>query len=190
MSQQELVRRMVKAFEAEGIPYMLTGSQASSLQGEPRSTHDVDVVINLSLAKMPVLKNWFPEPDYYFDEDSARDAVEKRHTFNILETGTGDKIDLWMLRDDDYDRMRFSRRMEVEALGIKIKVSRPEDTILFKLSWALKSGGSEKQARDAISIFEVYGDALDKPYMDEWAKFLKVVDLLERVRREAKPLDE
>ena len=40
MSQQKLLKKLVEFFDAEHIPHMLTGSMASSLQGEPRSTHD------------------------------------------------------------------------------------------------------------------------------------------------------
>ena len=40
MSQQELLRRVVKELEELDVEYMLTGSLVSSLQGEPRATHD------------------------------------------------------------------------------------------------------------------------------------------------------
>ncbi len=45
MSQQELLRKVIQALDQVGIQYMITGSLASSLQGEPRSTHDIDMVI-------------------------------------------------------------------------------------------------------------------------------------------------
>ena len=35
MSQQELLRKVVQALDDAGVEYMLTGSVASSLQGEP-----------------------------------------------------------------------------------------------------------------------------------------------------------
>jgi tRNA/tmRNA/rRNA uracil-C5-methylase (TrmA/RlmC/RlmD family) len=38
MSQQKLLKKVVQALDQAGIPYMLTGSIVSSLQGEPRST--------------------------------------------------------------------------------------------------------------------------------------------------------
>ena len=40
MSQQELLKKVIQALEHAGIDYMLTGSIVSSLQGEPRSTHE------------------------------------------------------------------------------------------------------------------------------------------------------
>lgn len=41
MSQQELLKIVVKALENANIQYMITGSIVSSLQGEPRLTHDI-----------------------------------------------------------------------------------------------------------------------------------------------------
>ena len=48
MSQQALLKRVVEALDGAGIPYMLTGSLASSLQGEPRASHDIDLVISIT----------------------------------------------------------------------------------------------------------------------------------------------
>jgi len=40
MSQQELLKTVIQVLDRVGIPYMLTGSIVSSLQGEPRSTQE------------------------------------------------------------------------------------------------------------------------------------------------------
>ena len=47
MPQQELLKKVIKALEDAKLEYMVTGSVASSLQGEPRSTHDIDLVISV-----------------------------------------------------------------------------------------------------------------------------------------------
>ena len=41
----ELLRRITAALDANGVPYMLTGSLASSIYGIPRATNDIDIVI-------------------------------------------------------------------------------------------------------------------------------------------------
>lgn len=45
MSQSDLLKKIVGILAAREIPYMLTGSLVSSIQGEPRSTHDIDIII-------------------------------------------------------------------------------------------------------------------------------------------------
>ena len=64
---------------------MLTGSVASSLQGEPRSTHDIDVVVAIQKSAVKKLVESFPPPDFYADEDSAFDAINKQKMFNITD---------------------------------------------------------------------------------------------------------
>ena len=55
MSQQELLKRVVEILDQLGIDYMVTGSTASSLQGLPRSTHDIDLVVVLLPASAKAL---------------------------------------------------------------------------------------------------------------------------------------
>ena len=61
MSQRELLIYVANALESAGIPYMVTGSTVSSLQGVPRSTHDIDVVIGMPPSKIAQILAAFPE---------------------------------------------------------------------------------------------------------------------------------
>ncbi len=185
MSQQELVKQIVDAFDALRAPYMLTGSQVSSLQGEPRSTHDVDVVAMLQAVHIKPLIEWFPAPRFYVDEEAIRDAVGRKSMFNILDTKSGDKIDVWFLKDEEYDQMRFSRRIKVSKFGVNVAVSSPEDTILFKLRWGRQLGASQKQFQDALGVYEVQKGSLDEKYMDAWAAKLGIEDALQEIRTQA-----
>jgi hypothetical protein len=189
MQQLQLVREVVDAFQANGIAFMLSGSHASSMQGSPRSTHDVDIVADIAVNQAATLVASFPEPRFYVSEDAVKEAVQRKSMFNILLSAEGDKADIWLLKDEPYDRMRFSRRRVVEHQGMKLPVSSPEDTILAKLKWAKDSGGSEKHITDAIHVYELQHKVLDVKYMDVWAGFLNLKDLLERVRKESSPID-
>jgi hypothetical protein len=46
--EEATLRRLVAILERHDVPYMLTGSVASSYHGRPRATHDTDVVIDLT----------------------------------------------------------------------------------------------------------------------------------------------
>ena len=188
MPQQELLKKVIQALENTGIEYMITGSMASSLQGEPRSTHDIDLVVNLPKSAVQSLLNTFSEPDYYLDEHSIIEAIDRGLMFNMIDTREGDKVDFWMLTDDPFDQSRFSRKYPEEVLGIQMLVSRPEDTILAKLKWANLSGGSEKQFVDALRIYEVQFENLDRQYLETWAATLRVNALLDRLKNEAEIL--
>ncbi len=148
---------------ALGIEYMVTGSYASSMQGAPRSTHDLDLVVALpDEASSARLAAAFPAPDFYVDRDAVRAAVRSRRMFNVLDARTGEKVDFWLLTDEAFDRSRFARR-RAEALpggGPPIDVSRSEDTILMKLCWTKLAGGSEKHFTDALRVGPLEIEAL------------------------------
>ncbi len=185
MSQQELLKTVVKTLDRLGIDYMVTGSLVSSLQGEPRSTHDIDIVVNLARAKAHSLAAAFPAPVYYLDEAAIAEAIAGSGMVNLIDTVSGDKVDFWLLTEELFDRSRFSRRYREELFGMRIAVSTPEDTILMKLRWSRLSGGSEKQFTDAVRIYEVQQGSLDEDYLQTWAKKLDLEDELGKLKDEA-----
>jgi len=188
VSQQELLSRVTHALDDLGIDYMVTGSLASSIQGEPRSTHDIDLVVALATSDVDKLLDVFPDPEFYLSPHADREAIEQRRMFNLLEMESGDKVDFWILTDHPFDLSRFARKRGEEAWGMTLKVSTPEDTILAKLRWARQYGGSEKHFTDALRIYEIQHPQLDSAYLDEWACRLDVSDLWARLKAEAVPL--
>jgi hypothetical protein len=98
MPQQKLLERVVRALDQAAIPYMLTGSLVSSLQGEPRLTHDIDVVVSVPGGSIDKLLAAFPPPDYHLDEQSVQRAVEEKSVFNLIDVREGDKVDFWILQ--------------------------------------------------------------------------------------------
>ena len=52
MLGQELLVRAVRVMDKHNIEYMLTGSYASSLQGHPRSTNDIDIAVEVSTSQV------------------------------------------------------------------------------------------------------------------------------------------
>jgi hypothetical protein len=185
MSQQELLAYVVQMLDQLGIEYMATGSLVSSIQGEPRSTHDIDIVVNLPISKAYALARAFSPPDYYLDPDAVLEAVSTKGMTNLIDMRSGDKVDFWLLTESPFDFSRFARRHFEELLGMRIAVSSPEDTILMKLHWSKISGGSNKQFIDAVRVYEVQYEKLDHGYLHRWAPTLGIVDEMERLKNEA-----
>ena len=188
MSQRELLRRVINTLNKASIPYMITGALASSLQGAPRTTHDIDVVVVMGEGDAGRLAEGFQTPDYYLDVGSIIEAIRRKSTFNLVESDTGLKVDFWMLTDEPFDQSRFSRRYVEDLEDLGVYFSAPEDTILMKLKWASLMGGSEKQYMDALRVYELQYDVLDKEYLEDWARRLEVGGLLKRIKEESSPI--
>jgi len=66
-------------------------------------------------------------------------------------------------------------------------VSSPEDTILVKLYWGLRSG-SGQAGRGRAGVYELQFSRLDKPYLRRWAAELGVVRELAELEKKAQAL--
>ena len=188
MLQPKILIQIIELLNKNRIDYMITGSIVSSLQGEPRSTHDTDIVINIKQSAVQIFVESFPPPDYYVDESSIKEAISQNGMFNLIDTNEGDKFDFWVLTNDEFDLRRFKRKIKEKLFGTELNVSAPEDTVLAKLKWCKLSGGSNKQYTDALRVFEVQYEKLDMEYLKKWAEKLSVQDLYEKLIDEAEPL--
>lgn len=185
MLQQELLGKVIDVLQKHQIEYMVTGSIASSLQGEPRSTHDIDLVVNIHSQDVEVLVSAFSPPRFYLDPHMVLNAIARQEMFNLIDTEQGDKIDFWLLTSEPFDQSRFSRRYKEEFRGLTFYISRPEDTILAKLQWAKLSGGSTKQLQDVLGVYEVQSNALDMQYIETWVIQLELSDYWEQIKAQS-----
>jgi hypothetical protein len=188
MSQSELLALVTQTLTRLSIDHMITGSLASSLYGEPRATHDIDVVAQFDERHIAELLDAFPAPQFYLSEQSIRDALEPPGMFNILDMDSGVKIDIWKLTTDAFDQSRFKRRRNESIDEHDVTFSSPEDIILVKLVWAKLSGGSEKQLTDALRVYETQYESLDHTYLGRWVERLNVDEQWQHLLREAEPL--
>lgn len=170
---------MVRRLDDAGIPHMLAGSLAGSFHGEPRSTQDIDLVIDPDTATLERFAASWPRPRYYVGD--ADTALANRSQFNVIDTATGWKVDLIIRRDRPFSRTEFDRRRPAAVLGVTTHVASAEDTVLAKLEWA-RDGGSERQLRDVVAILRTSGAGLDEEYLEGWAHVLGVADLLAQAR--------
>jgi hypothetical protein len=174
-------------FEDLGVAYMIGGSLASSIHGEPRATNDFDIVADVTLGHVARIVAVLEAAAFYVSEDAMRDSIRRRSSFNAIHGGAV-KIDVFVSGDREWDRVSLSRRLLVDYPGHpgrRVFVRTAEDIILKKLEW-FRLGGevSERQWRDVTGVIRVRGPELDQPYLQQWAPALGVRDLLDRAVRE------
>lgn len=175
------------AIEAAGGEYFVGGSVASSLQGEPRATNDVDIVLTLPLGRISAFVAALG-PRYEVDVDMLRAALLHARSCNIFFLPSVMKVDLFAVGPDAYDATEFARRraVVVRSTGETLYVKSPDDTVLRKLLWFRAGGGvSEKQWRDVVEVLRISGGLMDAAYLDTWATRLGIESLLAKARREA-----
>lgn len=183
MTQAELLRYLVDTLDSLRLHYMIVGSHASIYYGEPRFTQDVDIVVELGPSALPRFLERFLPTEFYVSADAARDALAEHGQFNIIHGESGVKIDVFIGKDTEYDRLRFERRRRLPLVpGQDAYFARPEDVILYKLLY-FRDGGSDRHLRDIAGVLAVSGADLDVEYIADWARRLGVVELWDAARR-------
>jgi hypothetical protein len=184
----EVTRKVAAAFDVAGIRYFLGGSVASALYGEARSTRDVDLVA----AMLPAHVEPFVAAlggEFYADSRAIADAVASRRSFNVIHLDTMVKADIFVFRADPFGRSQFARRVGKKLSQddpASIFVASAEDTVLAKLRWYREGGAvSDRQWNDVLGVLKVQGPTLDRAYLREWARELKLADLLDRALDDA-----
>jgi hypothetical protein len=171
---RDLLERIVPALKRANVPFMVAGSFASAAHGLPRSTNDLDIVIDPTHEALDSLLEQLPAELYYVDADVARDALRRRSMFNVIDHATGWKVDFIVRRNRPFSREEFGRRSTVNLLGVEVLMASAEDTILAKLEWSKASGGSERQRRDIAGIIATLGESLDRSYLQHWLHELEL----------------
>jgi hypothetical protein len=179
----ELLASVIGLLERSGVPYMVTGSLASSYHGEPRATRDADIVIDPSREALDRLAAGLLDAGFYVDRDVAREALTNRSQFNAIGADAM-KVDFIIRRDRPFSVEEFGRRQPADLLGTPGFIASAEDVILAKLEWA-KATGSDRQLEDVAGILAI-ASGLDLPYVDRWAAALGVGDAWRAIREEAR----
>ncbi len=171
----EVLRDFVQKAKRAEFSYMITGSFAMSAYGEIRFTRDIDIVVELEPRNIERFFEIFAE-DYYVSKNAVSRAVENGSMFNLIHLQKAVKIDCIILKDDEFEKLKFERRRETHIGECKFWTITKEDLIISKLNWA-KNSLSEMQIKD---IANLSANDYEVEYVKNWIECLK----LENVWRE------
>lgn len=151
-SMIDTLKDFVQRLDDLGIQYMITGSFAMHAYATGRLTYDIDSVIEVSSRDAARFASKF-FPDYYVDQVSIKNAIERNSMFNVINQRNGVKVDCIIKRSTGFEAAKFGRRRKTEIDGIGFWVISKEDLILSKLAWT-KDSFSETQFLDIRSLIE------------------------------------
>lgn len=180
----QLAANLHSIFEAQGIPYYVTGGVAAIAYGESRTTQDLDMVLSVPRAAIPALAAALEQAGFYVP--GVDDVVSGRmKTLQVTQIDTISRADLVIADVNPYEQLKFERRQTYRLTdSTSVYLASPEDLVVNKLRWGRQSQ-SEKQWRDVLGVFKAQQGDLDYEYMHRWAAEFDLAESLEQVTLEA-----
>src|SRR6185436_9750238 len=168
MPEPELSLLFIRPLNQIGVRYLVSGSVAAILYGEPRLTHAVDFVVFLRPEDVSRLRDAFPNNEFYVPPPEvihAELAREQRGHFNVIHMDTGFKADFYPAGHDEFHAWAIGHVRQMNYRGESVAVAPPEYVIVRKLEY-FREGGSEKHLRDIRAIWSISGDQIDRAALD------------------------
>ena len=157
MPEPSFFEIFTKRLDDARLRYMVTGAVASIVYGEPRLTHDIDLVLELSDEGAEKILGAFPLEEFYCPPLEVI-KVELRRPFrghfNLVHHETGFKADVYLTGKDPLHHWAMSKRSQIQTEGNILWIAPPEYIILRKLEY-YREGKSEKHLKDIVSMITI-----------------------------------
>jgi hypothetical protein len=149
--------------------YAITGAAAGTIYGEPRLTHDIDIILDLKKSDVENFVETFPLTEFYCPPAEVL-TIEinrpRRGHFNLIHHKTGFRADIYLAGQDELHAWALKNRQVFEIEGEPYWLAPIEYVILKKLEY-FREGGSEKHLKDIKGILEISGDRIDFDFLKE-----------------------
>lgn len=159
---------------ALGTPYMVTGSVAAIAYGEPRLTHDIDLVLNLSSKQVSQFSRLFPNDAFYCPPQEVLEteiARENRGHCNLIHYETGFKAVIYFTGQDELMNWALEHIQSIRFLGSALPLAPVEYVILKKLEF-YSEGKSSKHIADIRAILRNSAPQIDQRFLQQKIKRL------------------
>ena len=179
MLAPDLFTVFLERLESAGIRYVVTGSVAVIVYGDPRMTHDIDLVVEVSRQQIMGLVAAFSEEEFYCPPEEVIGVECARSTrghFNIIHHATGFKADIYPIGNDGLLAWAIRNPRLFTLGGTQIRVAPPEYVIAKKLEY-FKEGHSQKHISDIQGMLEASRDEISTEKLDEFIALLGLEDV-------------
>jgi hypothetical protein len=156
--QADLLAQVIGTLEDMGVPYMIGGSVALAVWAIPRTTHDLDIVVDVPEDRIQEFCGHFPLVRYYIDPEAMLNAFQRRDQpglgmYSFLDVDTGFKVDLFPVRTHDKAQQEALRRCIPTKVmeGLSARVYAPDNLLIQKLR-RYAASHSERQLRDCLNL--------------------------------------
>ena len=179
-------KKIVEVLDKTDKPFAFTGGLAAITYGDPRTTSDVDLIMEINPWEMDfveILADLLGD-DFFFSIEGCREAIQEQTMFQAILKETMFKVDFHL---SDIVPGALERRQDKKILtGRIVPMVTPEDSILSKLCWIKL--GSGRSRKDVVAMLRVQKN-LDNEYLEMTAELLEVKPILDELQQLADNYD-
>ena len=175
----ESLKKLVKYFMQNNIPYVVVGGVSVFVLGRSRFTMDVDIILDHTKLDRENFVTYLIENNFDASINDFEGFDEKTHCTFFYKTGMF-RIDLKGVYSDlDAE----SIRMAVNGIynGLEFKINNPANLILFKLKF-----GSEQDYEDALSVYIRHKEKIDHKFLEDKAVKMQIKSNLDMFLKEVR----
>lgn len=177
-SMKDILETVCSYLNSKAIDYVLVGGIAVIAYGNPRTTVDVDIIVQLGEDKIEEFAGFLKSEGFFSDPHDLRKALHEKSHFTAEMKDTLFRIDLKGVYNEN-DKRTMNNRKKIEFEGIPMFIASPEDTIAHKLLY-----GSEQDITDAEGIYVRQIKKLDVPYLKKICREMGVEEDLDKMQKE------
>lgn len=170
MQEPSLFKIFTDRLNKLNVKYIVTGSVASIIYGEPRVTHDIDIVINLPANYIQKLSELFDSNEFYLPPlDIIKNEIlrENRGHCNIINYVTGFKADIYFKGNDSFQDWALNNSRKIEFYDSVIPIAPVEYVIIKKLEF-YKEGKAQKHINDIKSMLRNSQSLIDNDLLKNY----------------------
>lgn len=176
---------VIDVLEAIGATYAIWGAMAVVAYGEPRFTHDLDILLSPTDFPVPRFVQRLHETHYHVDELSVRNALGGGF-FNVIHLVYQIKVDFYVPTEPELQAMIAERVYLPFDEARRAAYITPAAVIIAKLR-AYADSQSTRHLDDIASVIRVQGAKLDQARLDVAAARLGLIGRWRRLWQDNKP---
>jgi hypothetical protein len=155
------------------IEYVIVGGVAVMYHGVPRTTVDIDIILQLNEEQILSFTEFLNTTGFSTSISDIQTAFKEKSHSTAFFKDTLLRLDIQGVYSD-FDKMTLDRAIMVELLGTTIKIGSVEDTLVNKILFQ-----GEQDLRDALGILIRDPEKLDFDYIRSTCDMLGIGDLLD-----------
>lgn len=176
----EILKIVCSYLNRSDIRYVVVGGIAVMYHGVPRTTVDIDLILQLDDAAIPAFVDFLNSKGFIASADDLRAALDDKSHSTFFFKKSLLRLDIQGV-NSEFDRLTLERAISVDLFGSSILIGSAEDTLVNKILFR-----GEQDMRDALGIITRNQENLDFEYIESTCTMLGIVDLLDEFLKESK----